>query len=46
MQSKKKREATSSLDNISTSCVINNDHVDNDSNFNMVEPVEEQKDMF
>ena len=46
MQSKNKRKATSSLDNISTSCVIGNNHVDNDIDFNMVEPVEEQKGMF
>ena len=46
MRSKNKRKATSSLDNISTSCVIGNNHVDNDINFNMVEPVEEQQGMF
>ena len=41
MRSKKKRKATSSLDNISTSCVLGNNHVDNDIDFNMVEPIEE-----
>ena len=46
MQSKNKRSATSSLDNISTSCVLGNNHLDNDINFNMVEPIEEQKGMF
>ena len=42
MQSKNKRKATSLLDNISTSCVIGNNHVANDIDFNMVELVEEQ----
>ena len=46
MWSKHKRKKTSSLDDISTSCVLGNNHVDNDINFNMVEPVEEQKGMF
>ena len=35
MQSKNKRKATS-LDNISTSCVLGNSHVDNDIAFNIV----------
>ena len=46
MRSKNKRKATSSLDYISTSCVIGNNHVDNDIDFSMVESVEEQKGMF
>ena len=46
MQSKNKRKATSSLDNISTSCVIGNNYVANDIDFNMVEPFEEQKGKF
>ena len=46
MRSKTKKKATSSLDNISTSCVLGNNQVDNDINFNMVEPIEEQKGMF
>ena len=46
MRSKNKRKATSSLDNISTSYVIGNNHLDNDIDFNMVGPVEEQKGMF
>ena len=46
MQSKNKRKATSSFDNISTSRVLGNNHADNDIDFNMVEPIEEQKDMF
>ena len=41
MRSKHKRKTTSSLDNISTSCLIDNNHVANDIDFNMVEPVEE-----
>ena len=45
MQSKNKIKATSSLDNISTSCVIGNNHVANDITFNMVALVEEQKSM-
>ena len=45
MRSKNKRKATSSLDNISTSCVIGINHVANDIDFNMIEPVEEQKAM-
>ena len=36
----------SPLDNILTSCVKGNNHVNNDIDFNMVEPIEEQKDMF
>ena len=43
MQSKNKRKATLSLDNISTSYVIGNNHVANDIVFNIVEPGEEQK---
>ena len=46
MWSKNKRKVNSSLYNISTSCVIGNNHVDNDININMVEPVEEQRGMF
>ena len=46
MQSKNKRKANSLLDNISSSCVIGNNNVDNDTNFNLVEPVEELKCMF
>ena len=46
MKSKNKRIATSSLDNISTSCEIGNNHVDYDIDFNMVEPVDDLKDMF
>ena len=46
MQSKNKRKVTSSLDNISTSCVIGNNHIANDIDFNMVEPGKEQKGMF
>ena len=46
MRSKNKRKATLSLDNISTSCAIGNNHVDNDINFTIVEPGEEQKGMF
>ena len=41
----KEKKATSSLDNISTSCVIGNNHVDNDIDFNIVEPIEKQKGM-
>ena len=41
MRSKNKRKSTSSLDNISTSCKIGNNNVDNDIDFNMVAPVEE-----
>ena len=43
---KNKRKPTSSLDDVSTSYVLGNNDVDNDINFNMVEPVEEQKSMF
>ena len=46
MRSKNKRKETSSLDNISTSSVLGNNHVGNDVNFNMVDPIEEQKGMF
>ena len=46
MQSKNKSKVLSSLDNILTSCVIGNNHVANDIDFNMIEPVEEQKGMF
>ena len=46
MRSKNKRKGTSSLDNISTSCVLGNNDVANDIDFNMVKPVEEQKGMF
>ena len=46
MQSKSKRKATSSLDSISSSCVTGNNRVDNDIDFNMVEPIEEQKGIF
>ena len=46
MRSKNKRKAITSLDNISTSYVIGNNHVDNDIDFNMVEAVEEQKVSF
>ena len=42
MQSENKRKATS-LDDISTSCVIGNNHVDNNIDFNMVEPVDEKR---
>ena len=42
----RERKATSSSDNISTSCVIGNNHVDNDIDFNMVESIEEQKVCF
>ena len=46
MQFKNKRKTTSLLDYISTSCVTGNNHVDNDIDFNMVEPVEEKKYVF
>ena len=39
MQSKKKRNSSSSLDNISTACVIGNIQVDNDIDFKLVEPI-------
>ena len=42
MQSKNKIKVTSSLDNILTSCVTGNNHIDNDINFNMVEPIKEK----
>ena len=43
MRSKNKRKGTSSLDNISISCVMVNNHIDNDIDFNIVESIEEQK---
>ena len=46
MRCKNKRKLTSSLDNILMSCVIDNNHIDNDIDFNMVEPIEEQKGLF
>ena len=39
---KNKSKATSSLDNLSTSCVIGNDYVDNDIYFNMVKPIKKK----
>ena len=45
MRSKNQRKANSSFNNISTSRVINNNHVDNNIDFNMVEPIEEKKGM-
>ena len=41
-----KRKVSSSLVNILTFCVIGNNPVANDIDFNMVEPVEEQKGLF
>ena len=45
MRSKNQRKANSSFNNISTSRVINNNHVDNNIDLNMVEPIEEKKGM-
>ena len=43
MRSKNKRKSNSSFNNVSTSCAILNNHVDNNIDFNMVEPIEEKK---
>ena len=45
MRLKNKRKSNSSLNNVSTSCAILNDNVDNNINFNLVEPNEERKGM-
>ena len=45
MRSKNKRKSNSSFNNVSTSCVINNNHVDDNIDFNLVEPIEEKKGM-
>ena len=45
MRSKNKRKSNSSFNNVSTSCAILNNHVDNNIDFNLVEPNEGKKGM-